>query len=65
MPLDAEALLTVLCGQAISCKIAFGKTEIVNSIQQIGFAYAIQAAYTNNVFGKPKLLMIIIFELKN
>ena len=36
----------------------------MNRIQQVGFANAIAAADTNNAFGKTKLLVKIIFELK-
>jgi hypothetical protein len=48
----------------LPCKIAFGKTEVMNGIQQIGFANAVAAANAHNAFGKVKLLMEIILELK-
>jgi len=46
-------------------KITFGKTQIMYGIQQIGFAYAIATANTNDTFCEIKLLMVIVFELKN
>ena len=56
MPLvDAQ---TILPG-----KIAFGKTEIMDRIQQIGFAYPVTAADAHNTFVKTELLVEIIFEL--
>ena len=45
-------------------KITFGKTEVMDSIQQIGLAHTIAAANTNNAFSKIELLVKIIFELK-
>ena len=45
-------------------KIAFGKTEVMNCIQQVGFAYAIASANANNAFSKAKFLVKIIFKLK-
>jgi hypothetical protein len=54
-----------LGGQAIPGKIAFCKTEVMNGIQQICFAYAIAATNAHNRFGKNKLLLKVIFELKN
>ena len=46
-------------------KIAFGETEVMNGIQQIGFANSVAAANANNAFGKNKLLMKIVFELED
>ena len=45
-------------------KIAFGKTEIMDCIQQIGFAYAVAATNANNAFGKNKLLVKVVLELE-
>ena len=65
MSLDAEALLAILCSETISCKIAFSKTEVVDSIKQIGLAHTIAATNANNIFSKIEFLLVIIFELKN
>lgn len=45
-------------------KIAFGKTEVMNGVEQIGFAHAIAAANAYNGFGKTYLLVKVVFELK-
>jgi hypothetical protein len=45
-------------------KIAFGETQIMNGIQQIGFAHTISAANANNALGKNKLLVEVVFELE-
>ena len=65
MPFNAEALLAILWSKTISSKIAFSKTEVVDGIKQVGFAHAITAANTNNIFSKIEFLLVIIFELKN
>ena len=44
-------------------KIAFGETAIVNSIEQVGFAYAIGAANTYDPFGEGKVTGLVVFEL--
>lgn len=60
-----EAFMSLVDIHAVlPCKIAFGKTEVMNGIQQICFANAVAAADANNAFGKIKLLMEIILELK-
>jgi len=48
----------------LPCKITFGKTEIMNGIQQICFAHAIFATDTNNPLFEVKRLIIVVFELK-
>ena len=54
----------MLCHQAIlPGKITFGKTQIMNGIQQISFAFAVLSANANNSFAKCKLLAEVIFEL--
>jgi hypothetical protein len=45
-------------------EITPGKTEIINGIQQVGFAHAIASANTNNGFCKSKGRLRIIFILK-
>ena len=64
MALYAKALLPILCGQAISRKITFCKTQVMNSIKQIGFTYTILSTDADNIFSELKLLLVIIFELK-
>jgi hypothetical protein len=54
-----------LGSEAVPCKITFGETEIMNSIKQICFAYAITATNSHNRFCKNELLLKVIFELKN
>ena len=46
-------------------EITFSEAEIVNSIQQVGLANAISAAYANDALGKLELLVKIILELEN
>ena len=45
-------------------EIAFGKAEIMNSIEQIGLANAIAAGDSDNPLGEGKLRMKVVFELK-
>jgi hypothetical protein len=45
-------------------EVAFGETEVMDRIQQIGFAYSIFTAYTNNSFRKGKRPVTIVLELK-
>jgi hypothetical protein len=47
-----------------AAKIAFGKTEVVYGIQQIGFAGSVAAADANDALVKPVVLEIVILELK-
>jgi hypothetical protein len=44
-------------------KIAFGKTAVINGIEQVSFANAIRAADANNPFGKRELHLPVIFKL--
>ncbi len=46
-------------------KIAFGKTEIMNSIQQIGLAHAVLTTDPHDPFRKGKRRGTVIFELEN
>lgn len=46
-----------------SGKIAFGKTEVIDGIQQVCLALTILSAYSNNSFIKMKTLPGIILEL--
>ena len=45
-------------------KIAFGKAEIINSIQQVGFAPPIKATNTGYLVRKGKLRLAVIFKLR-
>jgi hypothetical protein len=65
MPFNPKSLLAILCCQTVPGKIAFGKTQVMYSVKQIGFAYAIASANAYNVFRKMKLLLAIILELEN
>ena len=60
-----KSLLSVLGSKAIAGKIAFGETEIMNGVEEVGFTYTIASANAHNIFGKTKLLVIIIFKLEN
>ena len=51
-------IVTILPG-----KTAFGKTQIMNRIEQICFAHPIPAAYTHDSLTEMKLLMEVVFEL--
>ena len=64
MALNTKTLLAILSRQAISRKITFCKTEIMNSIQQISFPHTITSANTYNTFSEKELLLVIIFKLK-
>ena len=44
-------------------EITFGEAEIVNGIQQAGFAGAVVAADANNIFFKFKRTVAVVFEL--
>ena len=66
MPFNPESLVTLQNIQTVlPGKIAPGKTEIMNGVQQVGFAHAIPSADPGNAFGKAEFLLEIIFELKN
>jgi hypothetical protein len=60
-----KALVPVLGYQhVLPGKITFGKTKVMQGIQQVCFPHAIKSADTYNRFGKPELLVKVIFELK-
>lgn len=62
---DAKALVAVLRYQTVLAgKITFGETEIMNSIQQVGFAHAIAAANAHQRLVETKLLMKVVLKLK-
>jgi hypothetical protein len=44
-------------------KITFGETEIMNGIQQIGFANAVISTDANDAPGKRKSSLRVVFEL--
>ncbi len=44
-------------------KIAFCKTELVYSVEQVGFAYAVWSADTYDPRGEREVFMQIVFEL--
>lgn len=48
----------------LPAEIAFRKTQIMNGIQQVGFAHTITAADAYNPFREGELLREIVFELK-
>ena len=45
-------------------EITFGKTEVMNRIQQIRFSGAVASADTNDPFGKSILFKIVVLELE-
>jgi hypothetical protein len=45
-------------------KIAFRKTEIVNGVEQVGFANTISATDPDDPFPEAELLVKVVFELK-
>ena len=49
----------------LSGKIAFGEAEVMNSIQEVGLAFAVASANTNKGGGKAKLLVEVVFKLEN
>lgn len=64
MPFQPEALCALLHVHRIgSGKITFGKTEVMNGIQQIGFAHTVATADADNAFGKLVPLTAVILEL--
>lgn len=65
MAFKPEAFMACMNIQAIlPCKIAAGKTEIMNGIKQVCFSYTITATDANNPFCKLKLFLEIILELE-
>lgn len=65
MPFKAKSAFSLLHIVTIQpAKIAFGKAEIMDSIQQVCFACAIVAANTNDPFFKIKRTVRVIFELE-
>ena len=51
-------VITILPGET-----AFGKTQIMNRIEQICFTHSVPAANTYNSLAEMKLLMEVVFEL--
>jgi hypothetical protein len=49
----------------LPAKITFGKTEVMDRIQQIRLAHTITAANANDPLRKLKVVLKIIFKLKN
>jgi hypothetical protein len=47
----------------LPCKIAFGETEVMNGIEQVGLAHAVPSANAHNAFREREFLVKIIFEL--
>jgi len=45
-------------------EIAFGKAQVMNGIQQVGFTYTIVSTDANNTLSKVELLLKIIFKLE-
>lgn len=43
-------------------KIAFGKTKIINGIQEIGFTHAIVACDTDHFMVETELLLKVVFK---
>ncbi len=64
MSFNAKALMAVVNAVGILAgKIAFGKTEVMDRVQQIGLAYAVAAADPGEPLRKTVLLVKIVFEL--
>ena len=64
MPFQTKAQLPVLyIGRIAPAEITFGKAEIMNGIQQVGFAGAIPSADTHNSLLKIVVLVIVILKL--
>jgi hypothetical protein len=64
MPFDAEAgrapVYALLVGPG---KIALGKTEVIQCIQQVGLADAVVAANADDPFLKPEKGLGVVLEL--
>ena len=66
MPLQPKPLAALVYVHGVGAgKIAFGKAEIMDGVEQIGFAYAVTAANAHDAFCKMELLVKIVLELKN
>ena len=46
-----------------AAEVAFGKREVVNSVEEVGFPNAVRTTYPNNPGIERKPLTDIIFEL--
>lgn len=65
MSFQPKALVALLSSQLVLAgEVAFGKTEVMNGVEQIGFANAVFAANAYNPFCELKFLVKIIFELE-
>ena len=65
MPFDPEArcpLLNILLVAA--GEIAFGKTKVIDGIQQVGLTHAIVATETHDPLRKPEGSLAVVLELK-
>jgi hypothetical protein len=65
MPFNAKKLLMVADDPVIGqVEVAFGHAQIINGIEQIGFAHAIVANQAIQPIGKVKLLIFVIFKIR-
>jgi len=65
MPFNPETrrpLLNILLVAAR--EIAFGKTKVINGVQQVGLTHAIVATETHDPFRKPEGSLAVVLELK-
>ena len=51
-------------GGILPGEVALCKTEVMNSIQQVGLSHTVSSADTGNAFIEPELLLEIIFKLE-
>jgi CO dehydrogenase/acetyl-CoA synthase alpha subunit len=65
MSFQSKPLVAVLGHQTVLAgKIAFGKTEVMDGIQQVGLTHTVTTANAYKGSGKAKLLVKVVLELE-
>lgn len=65
MSFDTKPLVAVPNIRCIAAaEIAFGEAEVMNGVEQVGFARAVAAANAHYSVGENKLSGVVVLELK-
>jgi len=66
MSFHPEALRAMMyVGRITACKVAFGKTEIMDGIEQVCLSYAIASTDPHDTFSELVGLVEIVLELED
>jgi hypothetical protein len=65
MPFDPEAGGAFLYVLLVAAReIAFGKTEVIEGVEQVGLAHTVVATDADNSFSEPEGRLAVVLELK-